>query len=369
MVKTFRRRWSSIDTAPARPGPRPVGMSRSILILCVVTLAAALIFPGGAAQAVEAPPPTPTVTTVRYGPIILLPSLLGIHGRFMGALPLIGNLPIIPMPCQNCYVTGTEIDLVYENGQSANLDTGVMLHHLVLAQAGRPDPTCGSSNALGQLGHRFFAAGNERTSGHLPPGFGIHLGAGPLLSVFDIMNHSSELKVVYLKADVHHLPDSTPGIKPVTPIWLDMANCSLSTYPIPAGPTNSVWRWTSNITGRVVAAGGHVHNGGVKTVLSNETTGEHICTSVAGYGTKPQFQGTIESMSTCIHDRIGTVRAGDVLALDTHYNSPGPQSDAMGIMIAYVYETGDLQGGTAPPAASVNATPMSGQPASSGHHH
>jgi hypothetical protein len=287
----------------------------------------------------------------------------------MGGAPLIGNLPIIPMPCQNCYVTGTDIDLVYENGQSANLDTGVMLHHLVLAQAGRPDPTCGSSNPLGQLGHRFFAAGNERTSGHLPPGFGYHIGQGPLVAVFDIMNHSTELKVVYLKADVHHLPDSTPGIKPVTPIWLDMANCSLSTYAVPAGPTNSVWRWTSNLTGRVVAAGGHVHDGGVKTVLSNETTGENICTSVAGYGTKPQYVGTIESMSTCIHDRIGTVRAGDVLALDTHYNSPGPLTDAMGIMIAYVYETGDLEGGTPPPTGVANAAPTSGPPSSAGHHH
>jgi hypothetical protein len=287
----------------------------------------------------------------------------------MGGVPLIGNLPIIPMPCQNCYVTGVDIDLVYDNGQSANLDTGVMLHHLVLAQAGRPDPTCGSSNPLGQLGHRFFAAGNERTSGHLPPGFGYHIGPGPLLAIFDIMNHSTELKVVYLKADVHHLPDSTPGIKPVTPIWLDMANCSLSTYAVPAGPTNSVWRWTSNITGRVVAAGGHVHDGGVKTVLSNETTGENICTSVAGYGTKPQYKGSIESMSTCIHDRIGTIRAGDVLALDTHYNSPGPLTDAMGIMIAYVYETGDLEGGTPPPTSVANTPPTNGPASSTGHHH
>lgn len=364
-----RRRWISVGKAPAKSTPRPARRSRSIGWVCVVVLMAGLILPGGAASAVDPAPPTLLVKTVRWGPVLLLPSLLGTPFRLMGGVPLIGGAPIIPMPCQNCFITGTDIDLVYENGQSANLDTGVMLHHLVLAQAGRPDPTCGSSNALGQLGHRFFAAGNERTSGNLPPGFGYHVGSGPLVAVFDIMNHSPELKLVYVKADVHYLPDSTPGIKPVTPIWLDMANCSLSTYSIPAGPTNSVWRWTSNITGRVVAAGGHVHDGGVKTVLSNETTGEHICTSVAGYGTKPQYKGTIESMSTCINDRIGSVRAGDVLALDTHYNSPGPQSDAMGIMIAYVYETGDLKGGTAPPAAVADAPLVSGPPSPVMHHH
>jgi hypothetical protein len=326
----------------------------------VLIMASGLLLPGAAAQAEEPSAPTPLVKTVRYGPIPLLPALLGTPFR------LFGGAPIIPMPCENCYVTGTAIDLVYENGQSANLDSGVMLHHLVLAQAGRPDPTCGSSNILGQFGHRFFAAGNERTAGHLPPGFGYHFGMGPLLAAFDIMNHSNELKVVYLEADIHYLPDSTPGIKPVTPIWLDMANCTLSTYAVPAGPTNSVWRWTSNVTGRVVAAGGHVHDGGVKTVLSNETTGEHICTSVAGYGTKPEYQGSIESMSTCINDRIGTVRGGDVLALDTHYNSPVPLADAMGIMIAYVYETSDL-GASQPPLARLE-TPPSAPSAGSGEH-
>ena len=335
---------------------------RSIGAAGVLVLAGGLLFPGTAAQADEPPAPTPLVKTVRYGPIPLLPSLLGTPFR------LLGGAPIIPMPCQNCYVTGTAIDLVYENGQSANLDTGVMLHHLVLAQAGRPDPTCGSSNILGQVGHRFFAAGNERTAGHLPPGFGYHFGMGPLVAAFDIMNHSNELKVVYLEADVHYLPDSTPGIKPVTPLWLDMANCTLSTYAVPAGPTSSVWRWTSNVTGRVVAAGGHVHDGGVKTVLSNETTGQHICTSVAGYGTKPEYKGSVESMSTCIHDRIGTVRAGEVLALETHYNSPTPLADAMGIMIAYVYETSELEGGTSAPASSTVQS-SGGPPAAPGHHH
>jgi hypothetical protein len=367
MGETLRNERRYFGPILAENPKRPAAKLRSIAFASLLTLAAAIMYPVGSAGAQVPATPTPTVTTVRYGPIILLPSLLGIPFRFQGGVPLIGNLPIIPMPCQNCYITGVNIDLVYDNGQSANHDTGVMLHHLVLAQAGRPDPTC-ASNPIGQMGHRFFAAGNERTSGNLPPGFGYHIGQGPLLSIFDIMNHSTELKVVYIKADVSHVPDSTPGIKPVMPIWLDMANCGSSMYSVPAGPTNSVWRWTSNITGRIVAAGGHVHDGGVKTVLSNETTGQQICSSVAGYGTKPQYAGTIESMSTCIHDRIGTVRAGEVLALDTHYNSPGPLNDAMGIMIAYVYETGDLEGGTPPPTAAVQA-PATSMPAGAHHHH
>jgi hypothetical protein len=300
---------------------------------------------------------TPNVTTVKDGPLPVLPSLLGQPFDLVGGVPLVAGLPVLTSPCSNCYVTGIQIDMVFADGRSANLDSGIMLHHLVLIQPGLPDTTCGASTPLGILGQRFFASGNERTPGVLPSGFGYHLGSGPLLAVFDIMNMSSSLQVVWLAATVSWVPDTTPGIKPVTPVWLDENNCSTSTYAIPAGPTNRVWTWTSTITGRVVTAGGHVHDGGVETHLADRTTGQHICTSQAGYGTKPAYMGSVESMTTCSHDRIGMVRAGDVLALDTYYNSPTAKTDVMGIMIAYVYQTHDVAGGTEDPAAMSPASP------------
>ncbi len=312
--------------------------------------------------------PSPTVASFRYGPIPVPPAMGGYPGRAAGGAP-VGVPPFLAMPCTNCYITGTTIDLVYEDGRSANLDTGIMLHHLVLAQRGRPDATCAASTPIGRLGERFFAAGNERTSGSLPAGFGYHFGEGPLASVFDIMNHGGTPKTVYVAGTVSYLPDSTPGINPVRPVWLDENNCSTSEYGVPAGASNQVWRWTSTITGRVLTAGGHVHDGGIKTVLSNESTGRHLCTSYAGYGSKPQYMGSVESMSTCSWDRLGTVRAREVLALDTYYDVPEARSDVMGIMIAYIYETDDLAGGTEPPPSG-DPPATSGPPPSggSGHH-
>ena len=309
------------------------------------------------APAAEPPMSTPNVTTVKDGPLPVLPSLLGQPFDLVAGVPLVAGLPVLTSPCSNCYVTGIQIDMVFADGRSANLDSGIMLHHLVLIQPGLPDTTCGASTPLGILGQRFFASGNERTPGVLPPGFGYHLASGPLLAVFDIMNMSSSLQVVWLSATVSWLPDTTPGIKPVTPVWLDENNCSTSTYAIPARPTNRVWTWTSTITGRVVTAGGHIHDGGIETTLADQTTGQHICTSRAGYGTKPAYMGSVESMTTCSHDRIGMVRAGDVLALDTYYNSPTAKTDVMGIMIAYVYQTNDVDGGTEDPAAMSPASP------------
>jgi hypothetical protein len=296
-----------------------------------------------------------------YGPITLPPAVGDQPGRFAAVVPY------TPALCSNCYLTGVRVDLVYQDGSPANLDSGVMLHHLVVFNSGQPDATCPPNTPLGSFGQRFFASGNERTGGALPPGFGYHLGTDPVRTIIDLMNHSSEPKVVSIKATVTHVPDSTPDMAPVTPVWLDENNCGTSEYAVPAGPSHQVWRWTSTITGRVVAAGGHVHDGGIKTVLSNETTGQHLCTSYAGYGRNPAYMGSVESMTTCIHDRLGTVRAGEVLALDTYYDVPQARNGVMGIMIAYVYETADLGGGAPPPAESAPAPAESAPPPS--HHH
>jgi len=309
--------------------------------------------------------PTPIVTTVKDGPLPVLPAILGQPFDLIGGAPLLAGVPLITSPCSNCYVTSVKVDMVFADGRQANMDSGLMLHHLVLIQPGLHDTTCAAATPIGLLGQRFFAAGNERTPGVLPPGFGYHLGSGPLAAVFDIMNTGSSLQLVFLTATVSWLPDTTPGIKPVTPVWLDENNCALSTYSIPAGPTDKMWTWNSTITGRVVTAGGHVHDDGIKTVLTNQTTGQPICTSRAGYGTKPAYMGNIESMTVCSHDSLGIVHAGDTLALDTFYNSPVPRSDVMGIMIAYVYETGDLAGGTLDAAARDPASPA-GSPTGGG---
>jgi hypothetical protein len=139
---------------------------------------------------------------------------------------------------------------------------------------------------------------------------------------------------------------ASDGLKKVSPVWLDVKNCGNSQYSVPAGKSYTGYTWTSSMTGRVVAAGGHVHDGGVKTVLSNATTRKDMCTSVAGYGKDPAYAGSIESMSFCSWDRLGTVRKGEVLALDAFYDSTEAQDDVMGIVLAMVHETSDLSGGT-----------------------
>jgi hypothetical protein len=176
---------------------------------------------------------------------------------------------------------------------------------------------------------------------------------------------------VYFRLKVRWSPAAAGGILPLTPVWLDMNNCQTSEYAVPAGPSSSHWTWTSNLTGRIVSTGGHVHDGGVRTTLSNQTTGQHLCTSWAGWGKKAAYQGSIESMSSCTWDRVGTVQKGEVLDLESVYNSSQAVPDAMGIMMAFIYETTDLGAGTpAPPAVRGEGPgPVESTPPPSGHEH
>jgi hypothetical protein len=297
-------------------------MSKFARSLLLAVLVAAGLAAGPPAEAKEV-----KTVTVQYGPIPLAPGILTAF------------VPGVPKPCSDCDVTGVKLDLVYNDGKSANLDTGVMLHHVLLWQYNRPDSTCGPETPVGMAGQRFFAAGNERTAGTLPKGYAYHLGNNAMNAYFELWNHGTEVKQVNFRAKVTYLTGDGKGVKRVTPVWLDQNNCSLtSTYQAPAGPSNQVARWKSTLTGTVVAAAGHVHDGGIKTVLSNETTGQHICTSWAGYGKNPAYKGSVESMSVCIGENLGSVREGEDLAIDTYYNLPEPKDDVMGIMLAYVHE-------------------------------
>lgn len=280
-----------------------------------------------------------TETTIRMGPIIARPHSGHGSGDGHGTHTTVAGLMM--SPCSDCYVTSIKPDLTYSDGSSANYDTGVMLHHAVLFDRSKKDVTCGDSQTFYELtGRRIFASGNERTAGRLPDGYGVKLDATPMTwSVVELMNMKHEPQAVFFETTIRHVPVSTPGMEEVTPVWLDAANCTRdSRHSVPAGESTTTWRWQSTISGTVKAAGGHLHDGGRSLALSNASTGRHMCTSEAGYGTRPAYMGHIESMSVCSDRNLGIVRSGQVLQLDSVYRMDHAADDVMTIMMAYVDE-------------------------------
>ncbi len=76
--------------------------------------------------------------------------------------------PASPKPCTNCFLLEFQPDLVYADGTSANLDTGMMLHHAVFFAAGRQDPTCGPERALPRQARAALLRLRQRTHPGVP---------------------------------------------------------------------------------------------------------------------------------------------------------------------------------------------------------
>ena len=229
-------------------------------------------------------------------------------------------------------------NLTYADGSTANLATGAMLHHMVLANQFRRDATCGSS-WLGLAGERFFASGNERTVASLPSGYGYRLRWWDSWNLLvDLMNMKPEAQVLYVDVTFTYRP-SWASMKHVKPVWLDIDQCRDSEYWIPEGFSDTHWDWNVNVPGKIVAMLGHVHGHGIAVEATNESrSGASICRSRAM--PDPDDAHHVRSMSTCTGDPVASVARGEVVRLHSEYDSPHAADDVMGIMMGYIQPTG-----------------------------
>ena len=281
------------------------------------------------ASAARAEAAAASTRVVRYGPFTVPAATAAGPGTIENQLRL-----AVRRPCADCYITSFVPDLVYEDGTSADMSTGMMLHHTVLASQFRRDATCGS-NWLGLLGERFFASGDERTVASFPPGYGYRVRWYDSWNMIaDLMNMSDTAKTVYIQM-TYTIRPSWESVRALKPVWLDVDQCGDSEYSIPAGESDSHWDWSVNVPGRLVTMLGHVHGHGVRVEATNESEGgASICNSTA---TLAADQHHVVSMSTCSGDPLAVLRSGQTVRLHSVYNSTHPADDVMGIMLGYIH--------------------------------
>ncbi|KAF2405054.1 hypothetical protein EJ06DRAFT_552503 [Trichodelitschia bisporula] len=349
---------------------------------------------------------------MRYGPYSV-PNMnkTGLTGE-AGAL---WNYPDtgIPKPCTECTIVSQQAGLEYPNGDNANIDTGMWLHHMVhfTIGPGRSDPTCFGRSSLPHVdvgtspsnGERYFSSGNERTRIMIDKrgaatDFGYHLRTNDKFAfIVDLMNMNMEDKTVYLTMtyDIIEGP-LPPNWRELKTVWFDANQCGTSevaavkqtgSYTITARP------WKANFEGEIIGVGGHLHDGGVDLqILSGE---QQQCNSVAQYGERPEylFRGKmgamanyadkhISSMSACYNEAL-TVRQlvpGQVWTIKARYDydkfpgnrdHAGKQESVMAIALMYVaVKPGSVQLGgasSAPAAPGAPAAPAApGAPGAAG---
>lgn len=332
-------------------------------------------------------------TTVRWGPIDLpaatdagpgeahneIAGTSGLTKLLVGLFTDVADYPVDP-PCNDCYITSMQPNLVLADGTTGNFNNGLMLHHVVNMNFSRPDVTCRpnifSSKQIKQLGgiiggnERFFAAGNERTISTLTDGHGYYVGSGDDWGlIYHLMNMKREARSVYFEYTFTWVDADEQQLDRVRPIWIDIDQCEDSEVEVDPGYSDIEWAWTSDRTHTLTGIGGHVHNYGISIAWRNESTGQNACTSVAGYaagspyapigpGTGADsahpvsantvssdplglenYQGHISDMTICQGGADGPrIRRGHQMRTHTQIYRPNATDHDMGIMVGYMDE-------------------------------
>jgi hypothetical protein len=259
------------------------------------------------------------------------------------------GIQIIPSPTFDGYVTGMSADVVDESGASVPV-TSVMLHHVVFVKALAHDATCSrftdyNGNASPIPIERFYEEGEERAVLNLPAGYGYpNRGSERWGLVFMLMNHKPAKRTVYVQYTVHYWTGQP--LTPVRPYWFDENNCRADPiFDVPGtGALFSTYSRTVDYTmpesGRMVAILGHLHGGGVRLDLTDQTCGTRLFTSEPTWGL-PVVHPIIHEpgpkhMTTLTTTNGIPVAAGDHLRLTAVYDNNLPHTRVMGVMVAYV---------------------------------
>ena len=194
----------------------------------------------------------------RYGPIQINP----------GQNPIVFK-PTTQKPRVPGYITRFHPDLIYDNGKKPAVDI-LHLHHGVWQMRNQPT----------------FAAGEEKTITQFPRGFGYRYAPkDPWILNYMLHNLTPAPAKVYLTWDVDFVPAANAkaaGIKEVSPLWLDVGAGNYPVFDALRGSgKHGQYRFPEDARGAerrkigpvqhftapadltLVAAGGHVHPGGL----------------------------------------------------------------------------------------------------------
>jgi hypothetical protein len=228
----------------------------------------------------------------------------------------------------------------------------LMLHHVVYKNVGRfrgdrPDAVCGGR------AESFYGTGEENAPLRLPPGYGYRLRRGDRWLIgWMLMNHRNVRERAYIRYTA--IIDTSRRLQPVRPFWARATGCRGAGDPIfnvPGGrPPGSTFvksaPWRVPVSGRLVAAGSHVHGGAKDMLLSQPQCGDRVLMSSRPFYGMPDHP--YYNVLPVLHEPgpfatgwVSTptgipVRRGEVLRVASHYDGELPHTRVMGIWHLYI---------------------------------
>jgi plastocyanin len=288
-----------------------------------------------------------------YGPIDITPGQNTIEAHVNDIKPPVAG-----------YITRFAPNLVYaDSGAVPRVDV-LHLHHGVWLINGYPT----------------FAAGEEKTTLNLPPGYGLHHDPNDAwIMNYMIHNLTPVPAKVYLTYDVDFVPDTEPAAQSIVrvhPLWLDVSG--IRAYPVfdalkgkgtrgqftfpdqasraqqaDIGPAHE---WTAPADVTLIGTAGHLHPGGLFTDLKATRAGaaQQLFRSEAKYYEPAGAVSWDVSMTATKPSWKVAVRKGDRLNVSTTYDTKTASwYESMGIMVTF-YADGVQPGAVDPFSAPLD---------------
>jgi plastocyanin len=197
--------------------------------------------------------------------------------------------PQIETPEKSGYIVRMSARIVDAKGKRIPLGH-VMLHHVVFVNDGHPGGPRKQSSCPGRGGEPFYGTGEERQRMLLPPGYGYRVEARDRWHMIAmLMSHHLEPTRVWLEYTV--TMETSKALTPVRPLWLRASGCDpKSSYTVDGGgaPGSTDVRsadWPMPISGRIVAAGAHLHGSAKALTISQPRCGDRtLITQRPRYG-------------------------------------------------------------------------------------
>ncbi len=288
----------------------------------------------------------------RFGPIAIRP----------GQNPIVFE-PNTQKPSVPGYITRFTPDLIYVNGKRPPVDV-LHLHHGVWSMRGYPT----------------FAVGEEKTITQFPRGFGYRYDpADPWILNHMLHNLTPASAKVYITWEIDFVPASAPaaaGIQEVQPLWLDVGEGNYPVFDAQRGwgrggrytfpddargaerrKIGSAQRITVPEDVTLVAAGGHVHPGGLHVDLKASRGGrtKTIFRSEAKYYEPAGAVSWDASMTFTKPGWRVAMRKGDELSVSATYDtSRASWYEVMGIIDPLWYTTTPVAGAPDPFTRSID---------------
>ena len=245
----------------------------------------------------------------------------------------------------NGYITKMDAELVDARGRRVLINK-VMLHHVVFIDNARHYNSC-----PGRKGTPFFGTGEENEKLVLPAGYGYRThkhDSWRMVAMF--MSHHLQAKTVYLQ---YHVTIVTGRrMTDVLPMWLRADGCKVEpAYDVngdgdPAQHNLQTTAWRMPVTGRIVAAGGHLHGGAYDLRVTQPRCGDRtIVNNAPRYGAPSDL---VYHVFPVLHEpgpvatgwqlsKTGIpVRKGELLNVTGDYDQSEPHGRVMAITHLYV---------------------------------